>query len=289
MSASQHSHDQAANNEHLEPISPTQANSGQPVTPSAGTIYTCPMHPEIRRDQPGNCPKCGMTLEPLMPALDDDENPELADFRRRFWWTLPLTIVAVLLAMFGHLLEWFHGSQQSWIELALTTPVVLWAGWPFFTRGVQSVRLRSPNMWTLIGLGTGAAYLYSIVATFAPKVFPADFVAMGRVQVYFEAAAAIISLTLLGQILELKARSQTSAAIKSLLGLAPKTARRIKPDGSEDDIPLNHVHPGDLLRVRPGERVPVDGAVDDGSSAVDESMLTGEPMPVMKKIGRAHV
>ena len=285
MSASQHSHDQAANNEHLEPISPTQANSGQPVTPSAGTIYTCPMHPEIRRDQPGNCPKCGMTLEPLMPALDDDENPELADFRRRFWWTLPLTIVAVLLAMFGHLLEWFHGSQQSWIELALTTPVVLWAGWPFFTRGVQSVRLRSPNMWTLIGLGTGAAYLYSIVATVAPKMFPADFVAMGRVQVYFEAAAAIISLTLLGQILELKARSQTSAAIKSLLGLAPKTARRIKPDGGEDDIPLNHVHPGDLLRVRPGERVPVDGAVDDGSSAVDESMLTGEPMPVMKKTG----
>ena len=285
MSASQHSHDQAPNHEHLEPNSPTQANSGQPVTPSAGTIYTCPMHPEIRRDQPGNCPKCGMTLESLMPALDDDENPELADFRRRFWWTLPLTIVAVLLAMFGHLLEWFHGSQQSWIELALTTPVVLWAGWPFFTRGVQSVRLRSPNMWTLIGLGTGAAYLYSIVATVAPKVFPADFVAMGRVQVYFEAAAAIISLTLLGQILELKARSQTSAAIKSLLGLAPKTARRIKPDGSEDDIPLNHVHPGDLLRVRPGERVPVDGAVADGSSAVDESMLTGEPMPVMKKTG----
>ena len=285
MSASQHSHDQAANHEHIEPIPPAQATTGQSVAPSAGTIYTCPMHPEIRREQPGNCPKCGMTLEPLMPALDDDENPELADFRRRFWWTLPLTIVAVLLAMVGHLLEWFHGSQQSWIELALTTPVVLWAGWPFFTRGVQSVRLRSPNMWTLIALGTGAAYLYSIVATVAPKVFPANFMAMGRVQVYFEAAAAIISLTLLGQILELKARSQTSAAIKSLLGLAPKTARRIKPDGSEDDIPLNHVHPGDLLRVRPGERVPVDGAVADGSSAVDESMLTGEPMPVIKKTG----
>ena len=285
MSASQHSHDQVTNHQHTEPILPAQASTGQPVMPSAGTIYTCPMHPEIRRDQPGNCPKCGMTLEPLMPALDDDENPELADFRRRFWWTLPLTMVAVLLAMFGHLLEWFHGSQQSWIELALTTPVVLWAGWPFFSRGLQSVRLRSPNMWTLIGLGTGAAYSYSIVATVAPDIFPANFVAMGRVQVYFEAAAAIISLTLLGQILELKARSQTSAAIKSLLGLSPKTARRIKPDGSEDDIPLSHVHLGDLLRVRPGERVPVDGAVTDGNSAVDESMLTGEPMPLMKKTG----
>lgn len=285
MSASQHSHDQVTNHQHTEPILPAQASTGQPVAPSAGTIYTCPMHPEIRRDQPGNCPKCGMTLEPLMPALDDDENPELADFRRRFWWTLPLTMVAVLLAMFGHLLEWFHGSQQSWIELALTTPVVLWAGWPFFSRGLQSVRLRSPNMWTLIGLGTGAAYSYSIVATVAPDIFPANFVAMGRVQVYFEAAAAIISLTLLGQILELKARSQTSAAIKSLLGLSPKTARRIKPDGSEDDIPLSHVHLGDLLRVRPGERVPVDGAVTDGNSAVDESMLTGEPMPLMKKTG----
>ena len=260
---------------------PTQ--QGPQLTPTAGTIYTCPMHPEIRRDQPGSCPKCGMTLEPLMPALDDDENPELADFQRRFWWTLPLTVVSVLLAMLGHKLNWFHGTQQSWVELVLTTPVVLWAGWPFFVRGAQSVWTRNPNMWTLIGLGTGAAYAYSIVATVAPDVFPATFVAMDRVQVYFEAAAVIISLTLLGQILELKARSQTSAAIKSLLGLAPKTARRIKPDGSEEDVPLTHVHLGDLLRVRPGERVPVDGVVTEGSSAVDESMLTGEPMPVMKK------
>ena len=220
-----------------------------------------------------------------MPTLEGDENPELADFQRRFWWTLPLTIVAVLLAMFGHRLEWWHGTQQSWIELALTTPVILWAGWPFFVRGAQSVFTRNPNMWTLISLGTGAAYLYSLVATVVPNVFPDTFVAMGRVQVYFEAAAAIISLTLLGQILELKARSQTSAAIKSLLGLAPKTARRIKADGSEDDIPLTHVHLGDLLRVRPGERVPVDGVVTEGSSAVDESMLTGEPIPVMKKAG----
>ena len=268
--------------EHADSATPGQSDPGQLAS---GTIYTCPMHPEIRRNEPGNCPKCGMTLEPVMPTLDEDENPELADFQRRFWWTLPLTVIAVILAMFGHRLEWFHGTQQSWFELILTTPVILWAGWPFFVRGVQSVRTRNPNMWTLIGLGTGAAYLYSVVATVVPDVFPATFVAMGRVQVYFEAAAAIISLTLLGQILELKARSQTSAAIKSLLGLAPKTARRIKPDGSEDDIPLAHVHLGDLLRVRPGERVPVDGVATDGSSAVDESMLTGEPMPVMKKAG----
>ena len=285
MSASQHPHEQSVSHDHADTGANTPANTAPPATPAAGTIYTCPMHPEIRRDQPGNCPKCGMTLEPLMPTLDDDENPELADFRRRFWWTLPLTVVAVVLAMVGHRLNLFEGTQQSWVELALTTPVIAWAGWPFFVRGAQSVLTRNPNMWTLIGLGTGAAYLYSIVATVAPNVFPTNFVAMGRVQVYFEAAAAIISLTLLGQILELKARSQTSAAIKSLLGLSPKTARRIKPDGGEEDIPLEHVHLGDLLRVRPGERVPVDGVVTDGSSAVDESMLTGEPMPVMKKTG----
>ena len=303
MSASPHSHDHSAhqdhpplnkpgplpedahNHGHQDATAATTQSGEPPAAPTPGAIYTCPMHPEIRRDQPGTCPKCGMTLEPMMPTLDDDENPELADFQRRFWWTLPLTIVSVLLAMVGHRLALFDGNQQSWVELELTTPVILWAGWPFFVRGAQSVITRNPNMWTLIGLGTGAAYLYSIVATLLPNVFPANFVAMGRVQVYFEAAAAIISLTLLGQILELKARSQTSAAIKSLLGLAPKTARRIKPDGSEDDIPLTHVHLGDLLRVRPGERVPVDGAVTEGSSAVDESMLTGEPIPVMKKPG----
>jgi P-type Cu+ transporter len=257
-----------------------------PGTAASGTIYTCPMHPEIRRDRPGTCPICGMTLEPVMPALDEDENPELADFQRRFWWTLPLTVIAVALAMFGHNLGWFHGEQQSWVEFALTTPVVLWAGWPFFVRGARSVLTRSPNMWTLIGLGTGAAYLYSLIATVSPGVFPDAFSSMGRVQVYFEAAAVIISLTLLGQILELKARSQTSAAIKSLLGLAPKTARRILPSGGEEeDIPLTHVHPGDLLRVRPGEKVPVDGAVTEGGSAVDESMLTGEPIPVSKRQG----
>ena len=251
----------------------------------AGTTYTCPMHPEIRQDHPGNCPKCGMTLEPVVPTLDDDENPELVSFTRRFWWTLPLTVIVTMLAMFGHRLSWFDMATQSWIELALSLPVVLWAGWPFFVRGAQSVAQRSPNMWTLISLGTGAAFFYSVVATVAPAAFPASFISMGRVAVYFEAAVVIISLTLLGQLLELKARSKTSAAIKSLLGLAPKTARRVKPDGSEEDIPLTNVHEGDSLRVRPGEKVPVDGVVTEGSSALDESMLTGEPLPVTKRVG----
>jgi len=250
-----------------------------------GTIYTCPMHPEIRQDHPGNCPKCGMSLEPVLPDLDETENPELVDFQRRFWWTLPLTVIVTVLAMLGHRLGWFDMATQSWIELVLTLPIALWAGWPFFVRGVQSVINRSPNMWTLIGLGTGAAFVYSVVATVAPQLFPASFVSMGRVAVYFEAAAVIISLTLLGQILELKARSQTSAAIRSLLGLAPKTARRIAADGSEEDVPLTHVHVGDLLRVRPGEKVPTDGVVVEGSSAVDESMLTGEALPVSKRAG----
>ncbi|WP_431097657.1 heavy metal translocating P-type ATPase [Polaromonas aquatica] len=249
------------------------------------TLYTCPMHPEIRQDHPGNCPICGMTLEPLMPSLEEDENPELQSFTRRFWWTLPLSVAVTVLAMFGHQAGWFDMAVQSRIELVLSLPVVLWAGWPFFVRGAQSIIHRSPNMWTLIGLGTGAAFVYSVIATLAPGVFPDSFISMGRVAVYFEAAAVIISLTLLGQMLELKARSQTSAAIKSLLGLAPKTARRIKADGTEEDVPLTHVHVGDSLRVRPGEKVPVDGIVTEGGSAVDESMLTGEPLPVSKRPG----
>lgn len=249
-----------------------------------GTIYTCPMHPEIRQDHAGACPKCGMALEPEMPSLDDAESPELVDFKLRFIWTLPLTIIVTTLAMAGHRLQWFEMATQSWIELVLSLPIVLWAGWPFFVRGFQSVVNRSPNMWTLIGLGTSSAFIYSVVATVSPNVFPASFMAMGRVSVYFEAAAVIISLTLLGQILELKARSQTSAAIKSLLGLSPKTARRINANGVEEDVPLTHVHVGDLLRIRPGEKVPVDGVVTEGGSAVDESMLTGEPMPVTKSI-----
>ncbi len=255
------------------------------VAATASTIYTCPMHPEVRQDRPGNCPKCGMTLEPELPKLDDDDNPELRDFSRRFWWTLPFTVISFVLAMVGHRLELMDAVVQSWVELIIATPIVLWAGWPFFLRGWQSVVNRSLNMWTLIGLGTGAAFIYSVVATVAPQLFPQSFIIMGRVAVYFEAAAVIISLTLLGQVLELKARSQTSAAIKSLLGLAPKTARRIRPDGSEEDVPLSNVHVGDTLRVRPGEKVPVDASVTEGSSAVDESMLTGEPVPVSKRPG----
>ncbi|WP_305825764.1 heavy metal translocating P-type ATPase [Massilia brevitalea] len=251
----------------------------------AGTIYICPMHPEIRQSMPGNCPICGMALEPELPSLDDEENPELVDFRRRFWWTLPLTAVLFALAMFGHVLFPAGVAGQNWIELALSTPVVLWAGWPFFVRWFQSIIRMSPNMWTLIGTGVMAAYGYSLVATLAPNAFPATFASHGRIGVYFEAAAVIVSLTLLGQILELRARSQTSAAIKSLLGLAPKTARRIASDGSEEDVPLTHVHVGDSLRVRPGEKVPVDGLVAEGESAVDESMLTGEPVPVTKRPG----
>lgn len=264
------------------------ASETKHISPEAiptGTIYTCPMHPEVRQDHAGVCPKCGMALEPEVPSLDEEESPELADFKRRFIGTLPLTIIVTILAMVGHRFQWFEMTTQSWIELVLSLPIVLWAGWPFFVRGVQSIVNRSPNMWTLIGLGTAAAFVYSVVATVMPNVFPASFMAMGRVAVYFEAAAVIISLTLLGQILELKARSQTSAAIKSLLGLSPKTARRINTDGVEEDVPLTHVHVGDLLRIRPGEKVPVDGVVTEGGSAVDESMLTGEPMPVTKGIG----
>ena len=268
-------------------LAPDQLKGSAAAAPAApaGTIYTCPMHPEIRQDHPGDCPICGMSLEPELPSLDEEENPELVDFRRRFWWTLPFTVVVLVLAMAGHQFGWFEGATQNWIELVLTLPVALWAGWPFYKRGVQSVINRSPNMWTLIGLGTSVAFLYSVVATVAPQLFPSTFVIEGRVAVYFEAAAVIISLTLLGQLLELKARSQTSAAIKSLLGLAPKTARRIRDDGAEEDIPLANVHVGDLLRVRPGEKVPVDGIVVEGSSALDESMLTGEPLPVSKRAG----
>jgi Cu+-exporting ATPase len=257
---------------------------GQPALAS-GTIYTCPMHPEIRQATPGNCPICGMTLEPLVPALDTEDTSELDDFTRRFWWTLPLTVVVFMLAMAGHRASLLAPQSQSWLELLLATPVVLWGAWPFFFRAAQSVIHRSPNMWTLIGLGVAIAYGYSVVATAAPQLFPASFVEHGRVGVYFEAAAVITSLTLLGQMLELRARSRTSLAIKALLQLAPKTARRIREDGTAEDIPLSEVQVGDRLRVRPGEKVPVDGVIVDGASAVDESMLTGEPMPVAKRAG----
>lgn len=281
MQHGHHHHEHQEHGSHPPPAGPDDHLAAAPP----GTVYVCPMHPQIRRDAPGHCPICGMSLEPEMPALDEGKDPELVDFERRFWWTLPLTVVGVLLAMFAHSMELMAPSIQSWVELALGAPVVLWAGAPFFQRGWQSVVNRSPNMWTLIALGTGAAFVYSVVATIAPGLFPASFVSMGRVAVYFEAASAIISLTLLGQVMELRARSGASAAIKALLGLAPKTARRVAPDGSEADVPLAHVHVGDLLRVRPGEKVPVDGAVVEGKSAVNESMVTGEPMPVSKSPG----
>nr|WP_277874204.1 heavy metal translocating P-type ATPase [Luteimonas cucumeris] len=252
------------------------------VQPDA--VHICPMHPEVRQIGPGICPICGMALEPEMPSLEDDDNPELRDFSRRFWWTLPLTVATFMLAMFGQILPALPMATRSWLELALSAPVVLWAGWPFFERCVQSIRNRSPNMWTLIGIGVASAFGYSVVATVLPGVFPASFHEHGRVGVYFEAAAVIVSLTLLGQLLELRARSKTSAAIKALLGLAPKTARRLNDDGSEEDIPLAHVHVGNRLRVRPGEKVPVDGVVVEGRSHIDESMLTGEPVPVEKGV-----
>jgi Cu+-exporting ATPase len=244
------------------------------------TEYTCPMHPEVRKIGPGSCPKCGMALEPVTLTWSsiDDVNPEYVDMRRRFWLSVfPTAILLVLMFLNWH---------QPWLELALATPVVLWAGWPLFQRGWESLVNRSLNMFTLIAAGTGTAYLYSIAGTVAPGIFPESFRGhRGEVAVYFEPAAVIVTLVLLGQVLELRARSQTSSAIKGLLGLAPKTARRIRPDGVEEDVALDQLGIGDHLRVRPGEKVPVDGSVIEGSSSVDESMLTGEPIPVEKTVG----
>ncbi len=268
-----------------EPARYLDAGKKAASTPAAiepGRQYTCPMHPQIVRDAPGTCPICGMALEPMLPT-EDESNPELDDFTRRFTWTLPLSVLVLILAMFGHRLTMLDAGARTWIELILSTPVVLWAGAPFFVRCFDSLRSGHLNMWTLIGIGVGAAYGYSVVATWAPGLFPASFLEHGRIGVYFEAAAVIVSLTLLGQVLELRARAKTSSAIKALLGLAPKTARRIEADGSEADVPLAEVQVGDRLRVRPGEKVPVDGEVIEGRSRVDESMLTGEPMPVTKE------
>lgn len=257
----------------------------------AKTEWTCPMHPEIVRNSPGSCPICGMALELRTVSLEEEENPELVNMTRRFKLSVVLTIPLILIAMRslvpGLSLESFISPEiLKWIELILATPVVLWGGWPFFVRGWQSIINRSPNMFTLIGLGVAVAYSYSVVAALLPDMFPASFRGKsGEVGTYFEAAAVIVTLVLLGQVLELKARSKTGAAIRALLGLAPKTARHVKEDGTEEDIPLDSVHPGDILRARPGEKIPVDGIVIEGSSAVDESMVTGEPIPVEKKQG----
>jgi Cu+-exporting ATPase len=261
-----------------------------PSAPHTKTEWTCPMHPEIVRDVPGACPICGMALEPRTVTLADD-NPELRDMTRRFWVSTALTVPLVLFAMLRHLPSMTllpHGLMPwaSWIELALAAPVVLWGGWPFFQRALASIVNRHLNMFTLIGLGVAVAFLYSLVATIAPGLFPASFQDHeGSVGVYYEAAAAIVTLVLLGQVMELRARSRTGAAIRALLGLAPKHAHRIGPDGSEQDIALEQVIVGNLLRIRPGEKVPVDGVVTEGASNVDESMVTGEPLPVEKHAG----
>ncbi|WP_457668827.1 heavy metal translocating P-type ATPase [Thiolapillus sp.] len=258
------------------------------------TEYTCPMHPEIVQDHPGNCPKCGMALEPRTVAVEE-ENAELNDMSRRFWVSAFLSVPVFILAMIADLAPGLLPDSLSmksiqWIEFVLATPVVLWGGWPFFVRGWQSVRTWNLNMFTLIGLGVGVAWLYSVVALLFPQLFPPNMQGEeGRVAVYFEAAAVITALVLLGQVLELRARSNTNAAIKMLLGLAPNSARRVNADGSEEDVPMEQVMPGDILRVRPGEKIPVDGVVTEGSSLVDESMVTGEPVPVEKQAGDALI
>ncbi|HEX3538211.1 MAG TPA: heavy metal translocating P-type ATPase [Stellaceae bacterium] len=273
---------------------PDRYLSPAPPTPgkvSAGASWTCPMHPEIVREAPGSCPICGMALEPVVPTGAAAENPELREMTRRFWFGLGLSAPLLGMAMAEDFLpRAIHSAPLSpmilWAQLVLATPVVLWAGWPFFQRGWDSLRNRRLNMFTLIALGTGIAYAYSLVAALAPGIFPASFrMHGGHVPVYFEAAAVIVTLVLLGQVLELRARERTGGAIRALLDLTPKQARRLRADGAEEDVPLEEVAPGDRLRVRPGEKVPVDGVVLEGHSSVDESMLTGEPLPVEKSAG----
>jgi Cu+-exporting ATPase len=276
----------------LEKFRAAHAEQARPHAPKPpaprDVIYTCPMHPQVRQIGPGSCPICGMALEPSMPAADIGPNPELADMRRRFWIGLPFALVVLVLAMGHHvagLSMIADAPWSSWVQFALATPVVLWCGWPFLVRGIESVSRRSLNMFTLIALGVGAAYFYSVVAVLFAQAFPADLHdAHGHVGIYFEAAAVIIVLVLLGQVLELQARERTGGAIRALLKLAPKIAHRVADDGMESDIALAEVRVGDQLRVRPGERIPVDGIVESGASSVDESMLTGESMPVAKNL-----
>jgi Cu+-exporting ATPase len=261
------------------PAAPASTLTASTPPPRTDVEYTCPMHPEVRQLGPGSCPICGMALEPVTVTLDEEPNEELADMWRRFWVSAVLTVPLLILGM-GMI------EASPFVELALATPVVLWGAWPFFVRGWRSVVNRSLNMFTLIGLGVSVAYAYSVIATLVPDWFPPGFRdEMGQVGVYFEVAAAIVTLILLGQVLELRARSQTSAAIKKLLGMAATSARRIRDDGTDEDVPLEHVHAGDRLRVRPGEKVPVDGVVIEGATSVDESMVTGEPIPVEKQPG----
>jgi P-type Cu+ transporter len=265
-----------------------QQKAPEPARP-AGTIYTCPMHPEIRQVGAGSCPICGMALEPEVASLETGPNPELADMTRRFWIGGALALPAVVLEMGGHLAgphNWIDPTVANWIQLVFATPVVFWAGWPFLVRGWQSLLTRNLNMFTLIAMGTGVAFVYSLIGTIAPQIFPATFQSHGdAVAVYFEAAAVITVLVLLGQVLELRARDATSGAIKALLQLASKTARRVDADGSEHEVEIDTLHAGDRLRVRPGEKVPVDGIILEGRSALDESLVTGESMPVTKETG----
>jgi len=267
-------------------------DGAQPTPVDPGAVYTCPMHPEVRQIGPGSCPICGMALEPLDVTAEQGPNLELIDMTRRFWIGLALALPVFVLEMGGHIFGWHDAippTLSNWVQLVLATPVVLWAGWPFFERAWQSIKTRNLNMFTLVAMGTGVAWTYSIVATLAPQIFPDAFrQADGAVAVYFEAAAVITVLVLLGQVLELRAREQTSGAIRALLDLTPKTARRIGSGGTEEDVSLDEVVAGDSLRVRPGEKVPVDGVITDGRSSLDESMVTGESMPVTKGVGE-HV
>ena len=266
----------------------------EPATVTAAptrTRYTCPMHPEVVEDGPGDCPICGMALEPVTVTVEEEVNPELINMSRRFWISLALTVPVVVLAM-GDLIpgqplqDLISARLSDWVEFALATPVVLWGGLPFFQRGWRSIVTRRLNMFTLIAIGVGVAYAYSVFAVLFPDVFPPAFQTLdGTVDLYFEAAAVITTLVLVGQVMELRARSQTSAAIRGLLDLAPKMARVLRDDGTEEDIPLDRVEAGDRLRVRPGEKVPVDGVVLEGGSSIDESMMTGEPVPVEKGKG----